>query len=91
MPIHRTMADLSQRADEIAQLCRESGQPVFITDNGRRDLVVMSLDSYEQAQVRLGLYRLLDVAETDFRNGDRGVTVDALRVIHGKRSYERIL
>ena len=79
MPISRTMADLSQRADEIAQLCRESDEPVFITDDGERDLVVMSLDSYEQVLARLELYRLLDEAEADFQNGDRGVTVETLR------------
>ncbi len=79
MPVSRTMTDLSQRADEIARLCRESGEPVVITDTGKRDLVVMSLESYEEVEARLELYQLLDEAEADFRNGDRGVSVEALR------------
>ena len=79
MPVSRTMTDLSQRADEIARLCRDSGEPVVITDAGKRDLVVMSLESYEAVEARLELYQLLDEAEADFQNGDRGVSVEALR------------
>ena len=79
MPVSRTMTDLSQRADEIARLCRESGEPVVITDGGERDLVVMSLDSYQEVEAKLELYQLLDEAEADFQNGDRGVTVETLR------------
>ncbi len=75
----RTMADLSQKTGEIARLCHESGEPVRITDNGNKDLVVMSLDAYERGQARLELYRLLDEAEVDFQNGDQGVSVESIR------------
>ncbi len=37
------------------------------------------LDSNEEVEARLELYQLLDEAETDFQNGDRGITVEALR------------
>ena len=79
MPVSRTMADLSEKAHEIARLCQESGEPVLITDDGEEDLVVMSLEAYERGQARLELYRLLDEAESDFRNGDRGVSVESIR------------
>ncbi len=75
----RTIADLSQKTHEIARLCQETGEPVRITDNGEGDLVVMSLDAYERGQARLELYRLLDEAEADFLNGDRGVSVETIR------------
>ncbi len=75
----RTIADLSQKTHEIARLCQETGEPVRITDNGKGDLVVMSLDAYERGQARLELYRLLDEAEADFLNGDRGVSVESIR------------
>ena len=79
MPVSRTMAELSQKTHEIARLCQESGEPVRITDDGKEDLVVMSLDAYERGQARLELYRLLDAAEADFQNGDRGVSVESIR------------
>ncbi len=46
-----------------------------ITDDGKEDLVVMSLDANEHGQARLELYRLLDEAEIDFQNGDRGESI----------------
>ncbi len=79
MPVNRTIAELSQKTQEIARLCQESGEPVRITDGGEQDLVVMSLDAYERGQARLELYRLLDEAEADFQNGDRGVSVESIR------------
>ncbi len=75
------MAEFSQKAHEIARLCQESGEPVRITDEGKEGLIVMSLDAYERGQARLELelYRLLDEAEADFQNGDRGVSVESIR------------
>ncbi len=79
MPVTRTMAELSQKTYEIARMCQESGEPVRITDNGKEELVVMSLDAYERGQARLELYRLLDEAEAAFQNGDRGASVESIR------------
>ena len=33
---------------QISELARASGQPIFITKNGYGDLVVMSIETYEQ-------------------------------------------
>ncbi len=79
MPVTRTLAELSQNAHEIARQCQESGEPVRITGGGKEDLVVMSFDAYERGQARLELYRLLDEAEADFQDGDRGVSVESIR------------
>ena len=43
------------------------------------DLVVLCLAAYEREQARLELYTLLDEAEADVREGDRGVGVKTLR------------
>ncbi len=81
MPSIRPISDLRNKTPEIAKLCHESGEPVFITKNGVSDLVVMSAAAYERDQARLKLYELLDAAEEDFRGGDRGVTVKQLAVL----------
>ena len=38
---------------ELSSYCRESGEPVYITRNGEGDMVVMSMDAYEQMQCRI--------------------------------------
>ena len=79
MPNIRPISDLRNKAREISAICHEDDEPVFITKNGEGDLVVMSLAAYERVQARLELYRLLDEAETDVREGDRGIGPKALR------------
>jgi prevent-host-death family protein len=81
MPLIRPISDLRNKTPEIAKLCHESGEPVFITKNGASDLVVMSAAAYERDQARLKLYELLDAAEQDVRRGDRGVTLKRLAAI----------
>ena len=37
----RPSAAIRQNYNEIADLCRETGEPIFLTKNGEGDLVVM--------------------------------------------------
>lgn len=55
MPKIRPITDL-RNTNEISDICHESMEPVFITKNGYGDLVVMSIETYEQ---------VLEVNETD--------------------------
>lgn len=75
----RPISDLRNKSHEIAQICHETGDPVFITKNGEGDLVVMSVAAYERDQARLDLYRLLGEAEADVRAGDRGISSARMR------------
>ena len=81
MSLIRPISDLRNKTPEIAKLCHESGEPIFITKNGVNDLVVMSAAAYERDQARLKLYELLEAAEEDVRRGDRGVTVKRLAAL----------
>ena len=73
MPAIRPISDLRNHADAISRLCHQRGEPVFITKNGRSDLVVMSQAAYDEQQARLELYDKLEEANVDAARGDRGV------------------
>lgn len=60
MPMIRPSADLRNNYAEISDVCHASSEPVFITKNGKGDLVVMSIENYEQMQARLELYSIID-------------------------------
>ena len=47
MPHIRSSADLRNNYNEISTFCHEHAEPVFITKNGRGDLVVMSIELYD--------------------------------------------
>lgn len=47
MPTVRTASDLQRNIGEIYDLCERTLEPVYITRNGRADLVVMDARAYE--------------------------------------------
>jgi prevent-host-death family protein len=75
----RPISDLRNKAREISELVHRSDEPVFITREGKGDMVVMSLASWRRHEAKLELYRLLEESEADERAGDRGITPAQMR------------
>lgn len=78
MPIIRPISDLRNHADKISDLCHRKQEPVFITKNGKGDLVVMSQAFYEK-EIALGeLHRKLDEGEKSLRRHPKGMSHSTL-------------
>ena len=60
MPSIRPSSDLRNNYSEISEFCHKYNEPIFITKNGQGDLVVMSIETYENLVGKLELYKLLD-------------------------------
>jgi prevent-host-death family protein len=69
MPKIRPSADLRNNYNEISDFCHKSSEPVFITKNGRGDLAVMSVETYEHLSDVRELYMLLEEGEIAENNG----------------------
>jgi len=69
MPNIRPISDLRNNSNEISEFCRTAREPVFITKNGVGDMVVMSIEMFEQQQTQLDLYAKLAEAEAETSNG----------------------
>lgn len=74
MPLIRPISDLRNRALEISELCHTEDQPIFITRNGKGDLVVMSQAHYERLQSLIELYQKLGEAEVLDAAGEKGIS-----------------
>lgn len=74
MPLIRPISDLRNRANEISRICHSENQPIFITKNGKGDMVVMSQAHYERIYSQLELYRKLGEAEILDAAGEQGIT-----------------
>ncbi|MCD8377149.1 MAG: type II toxin-antitoxin system Phd/YefM family antitoxin [Oscillospiraceae bacterium] len=72
----RPSAAIRQNYNEIASLCKSTGQPVFLTKNGEGDLVVMDLETYERREKMLKLREELLAVEESRAAGSRGYTVE---------------
>ena len=74
MPLIRPISDLRNRAMEISEICHTEDQPVFITRNGKGDMVVMSQAHYERIQSLIELYQKLGEAEILDASGETGIS-----------------
>ena len=62
--IIKPSAAIRQNYTEIANLCKETGEPVFLTKNGEGDLVVMDIADYDQREKQLELReKLIEIEE----------------------------
>lgn len=72
-------ASIRQNYNEIAQLCRQSGEPVFLTKNGEGDLVVMDIATYERREAMLKLREHLLAVEEDRLAGRAAYNIDEVQ------------
>ncbi|MET1248974.1 type II toxin-antitoxin system Phd/YefM family antitoxin [Sporolactobacillus sp. STCC-11] len=75
MPEIRPSSDLRNKYNEISQFCHEYSEPVYLTKNGKGDLAVMSIDTYEQLVGKFELYNLLAKGEESLKN-DEAIPAD---------------
>jgi len=90
MPIIKPISDLRNNFNTISETCHEGAEPVYITKNGKGDMVVMSMALYEEQQAKLELYqKLLEAESQSARNVDKKshtTIMDELREkINGKK------
>jgi PHD/YefM family antitoxin component YafN of YafNO toxin-antitoxin module len=70
MPAIRKSADLRNNYSEISEFCHNYREPLFITKNGRGDLAVMGIETYEEMNGRLELYQKILIGLSQIRNGE---------------------
>ena len=61
----RPSAAIRQNYNEIAELCRGTHAPVYLTKNGEGDLVVMDIESFDRREKMLTLREQLLSVEED--------------------------
>lgn len=74
MPIIKPISSLRNQTKDIATLCHEQDEPVYLTTNGEGDLVVMSIEHYERLKARVELFGKLAVAQAQAVAGKKGLT-----------------
>lgn len=74
--IIRPSAAIRQNYNEIAEICRKTEEPVFLTKNGEGDLVVMDIETYNRREKMLKLREELLAVEEDRMHGKEGYSVD---------------
>ena len=68
MPQIRPITDL-RNTNEISELCHTKKEPVFITKNGYGDLVVMSMEAYDEIMEMMQTDQAITNAENELAEG----------------------
>jgi len=62
MPQTIPIKDL-KNTSEISDMCKKTKEPIYITKNGYGDMVIMSMDTYEETMKQLSMYRDIEISE----------------------------
>lgn len=73
----------------ISKLCKESNGPIVITKNGYSDMVIMSVDYYEQTIAKLQVAMALNEALNDPNRNTNRVELDTFIDELNKNSTEK--
>ncbi|MBP7331152.1 MAG: type II toxin-antitoxin system Phd/YefM family antitoxin [Desulfotomaculaceae bacterium] len=65
----RPSAAIRKNYNEISELCKRTGEPVYLTKNGSGDLVVMDIVAFTQRESLLKLKGKLMQSDIDIQKG----------------------
>ena len=85
MPLIRPITDL-RNTTEIAEICHTKKEPIFITKNGYGDMVIMSMETYNELLEARATDEAIREAEEEYNA--EGILLDAREEL-GKHSYKR--
>ena len=78
----RPVSDLRNNFADISKTVHETKQPVFLTKNGYGDMVVLSMEAYENLQFESEVYFKLKEAEREAEtNNTRYSSKDVLKTL----------
>ncbi len=85
----RPVSDLKDDLDSIIRDVHETSQPVFLTEKGYGDVVLMSMDAYEDMQFESKIYLKLleaekEAEETDVRYTAEDILISARKAARGE-------
>ncbi len=67
----RPVSDLRNNFADISKTVHETSQPVFLTKNGYGDMVVLSMEAYENLQFESEVYFKLKEAEKEAESNNK--------------------
>jgi len=80
----KTVSDLKRKTGEVFKQLHRTGRPIIVTVNGKPDVVLIDVESFERKLKTLNLSALMAEAERDVKKGHTRSARDFLREL--KRS-----
>ncbi|MCL2446434.1 MAG: type II toxin-antitoxin system Phd/YefM family antitoxin [Oscillospiraceae bacterium] len=72
----RPVEDLQKNFSDLRQYCKEFNKPVFLTEDGKGEFVLMSHEHYEAMQEELDLTVALFESQLEFAEDGKSYSMD---------------
>ncbi len=59
-----------KNTSEISEMCHKTNEPIYITKNGYGDMVIMSMEIFENTMSRISMYQDIEVSENQIASGE---------------------
>ncbi|MCL2765221.1 MAG: type II toxin-antitoxin system Phd/YefM family antitoxin [Treponema sp.] len=76
MPVICPVTDLKTRLSEITRVVHETDEPVFLTNKGYGDMVVMSMNNWEEMNFENEIYQKLIEAQAEAQSNPMRLSHD---------------
>lgn len=73
-----------KKTAEISEMCHRADSPIYITKNGYGDMVIMSMELYENTMSKLAMYRELEISAEQIKVGQVKEAKAALKETRAK-------
>lgn len=75
-----------KNTSEISEMCHKADEPIYITKNGYGDMVIMSMEIYENAMRQLFMLQSIEQSERQIESGqikDARIALTEMRSKYG--------
>lgn len=86
----KSSTTLTKNYDAISMLAHETGEPVYITRDGKGDTVLMSMETFEEREQMLREGAAILEAEGRRLQGEPAYTTDEVRAMLRERRYNDV-
>ena len=73
-----------KNTSEISEMCHKTDEPIYVTKNGYGDMVIMSMEAYENSMCQFSMYKDIEISEKQIANGQVKDARTALQDIRKK-------
>lgn len=81
--IIKSSTALRNNYNDLSELAKQTGEPIYITKNGEGDTVIMNIDDFEQKEEELKLRAKVLHAEQQRLNGETESFDEAMKEVLG--------
>ncbi|MBZ0270855.1 type II toxin-antitoxin system Phd/YefM family antitoxin [bacterium] len=88
MPRTKPISYLKEHAEEISRTIRETGEPLVITEDGEKTLIVQDFKSHVELENALAMLKMLSIADRQIAEGKVTPLEDVIARFEAKKVAE---